>query len=193
MTSSQDKELTLYSNHLNSTGREVDNYYSDHLSLTLPPESHGHDGCWPPPSIEVGPTISMKAIDKPTYASTIKPAHPSCKPDPLKQISYLRGEPRIIWKEMKVNQMIINEDLQYAVIGKFYYGWSKIQELRRLIPKQCELKGEVNIAAVEKPLQVDLATQNRTRPSCARVKVEVDLFGNFPKRINLGMKTKAGR
>ncbi|WMV42911.1 hypothetical protein MTR67_036296 [Solanum verrucosum] len=47
-------------------------------------------------------------------------------------------------------------------------------------------------AAVGKPLQVDLATQNKTRPSCARVKVEVDLLGNFPKRINIGMETKTG-
>lgn len=31
-------------------------------------------------------------------------------------------------------------------------------------------------AAVGKPLQVDTATSNKTRPSCARVKVEVDLM-----------------
>ncbi|KAG5580971.1 hypothetical protein H5410_051598 [Solanum commersonii] len=193
----------------------------------------------------------MKAIDKPTYASTIKPTHPSCKLVPLKQISYLHGAPRINWEEEEVNQMIINEDLQYAVIGKFSYRWPEIHELRRLIPKQCELKGEVNIGllsniyiliramlledyvnllskpqvyithkhwsypirtlkwdslfdpveetsiaiawisfpslppnffgkesifslatAVRKSLQVDLATQNKTRPSCAKVKVE---------------------
>lgn len=30
--------------------------------------------------------------------------------------------------------------------------------------------------AVGKPLQVDMVTQNQTRPSCARVKVEVDLL-----------------
>ncbi|KAH0650283.1 hypothetical protein KY284_030195 [Solanum tuberosum] len=37
-----------------------------------------------------------------------------------------------------------------------------------------------------------MATQNRTRPSCARVKVEVDLLGDFPKRINIGMRKKSG-
>ncbi|KAG5619978.1 hypothetical protein H5410_005196 [Solanum commersonii] len=146
--------------------------------------------------------------------------------------------------------MIRNENLQYTIIGKFSYGWPDIQELRTLIPKQCELKGECNIgllsnihvlirmsnledyvnllskpafyiahrnwtyrmrtlkweplfdpeeetmtsiawisfsslplnffgketmfsfaATVGKPLQVDLATRNQTRPSCARVKV----------------------
>lgn len=38
--------------------------------------------------------------------------------------------------------MIINENLEYAVIGKFSYRWPEIQELRRLIPKQCALKGD---------------------------------------------------
>lgn len=40
--------------------------------------------------------------------------------------------------------------------------------------------------AVGRPLQVDMASKNQTRPSCARVKVEVDLMGEFPKRINIG-------
>lgn len=59
----------------------------------------------------------------------------------MRQITYLHGEPRIVWEEDEVNQMIINEDLQYAVIRKFSYGWPDMQELRKLIPKQCELKG----------------------------------------------------
>ncbi|KAH0672995.1 hypothetical protein KY284_024082 [Solanum tuberosum] len=46
--------------------------------------------------------------------------------------------------------------------------------------------------AVGKPLQVDMATRNQTRPSCARVKVEVDLLGEFPKRIKIGMKKTNG-
>ncbi|KAH0665692.1 hypothetical protein KY285_026898 [Solanum tuberosum] len=45
-------------------------------------------------------------------------------------------------------------------------------------------------AAVDKPLQVDMATKNQTRPSCARVKVEVDLLKDFPKRINIGIRSK---
>lgn len=39
--------------------------------------------------------------------------------------------------------MIANEELKFA--GKFSYGWPDIQVLRKLIPKQCELKGDVNI------------------------------------------------
>lgn len=42
--------------------------------------------------------------------------------------------------------------------------------------------------AVGKPLQVDMATKNQTRPSCARVKVEVDLLQEFPKRIKIGVR-----
>lgn len=41
--------------------------------------------------------------------------------------------------------MIVREKLQYAVIGKFSYEWPEIEDLRRIIPKQCELKGEYNI------------------------------------------------
>ncbi|KAG5589354.1 hypothetical protein H5410_039868 [Solanum commersonii] len=193
------------------------------------------------------------------------------KPIPLKPISYLHGEPRIVWEEEEVKNMIIKENLEFAVIGKFSYGWPEIQELRKLILKQCEMRGECNIgllsnrhvlirtscledyvsllskpahylshrgwsypmqtlkwdlmfdprketsraitwisfpalppnffvkevvfslaAAVGKPLQVDLATKNQTRPSCARVKVEVDLFGEFPKRINVGVRKQSG-
>ncbi|KAH0675185.1 hypothetical protein KY285_022986 [Solanum tuberosum] len=47
-------------------------------------------------------------------------------------------------------------------------------------------------AAMGKPLQVDMATRNQARPSCARVKVEVDLLGEFPKRIKIGMKKTNG-
>ncbi|KAK4726406.1 hypothetical protein R3W88_031323 [Solanum pinnatisectum] len=46
-------------------------------------------------------------------------------------------------------------------------------------------------AAVGKPLQVDLATKNKTRPSYAIVKVEVDLLREFPKRINVGLRKQS--
>lgn len=63
----------------------------------------------------------------------------------MKLIAYLHGEPRIIWEEDEVAQMIINESLEYAVIGKFSYGWPDKQDLRKIIPKQCELKGECKV------------------------------------------------
>ncbi|KAH0651959.1 hypothetical protein KY284_031871 [Solanum tuberosum] len=46
---------------------------------------------------------------------------------------------------------------------------------------------------VGKPLHVDMATKNKSRPSCAKIKVEVDLLRDFPKRINVGvMKASSG-
>ncbi|KAH0761341.1 hypothetical protein KY290_017414 [Solanum tuberosum] len=165
--------------------------------------------------------------------------------------------------------MIVKENLKFAIIGKFSYGWLDTQDLRNLIPTQCELREDCNIgllsnkrvlirassledyvlskpaffitqkgwsypmrtlkwdpmfdpeeetstaiawiffpalppnifvkeavfslaAAVGKPLQVDLATRNQTRPSCATVKIEMDLLSDFPKRINVGVKKKSG-
>ncbi|KAH0649909.1 hypothetical protein KY284_029821 [Solanum tuberosum] len=206
-----------------------------------------------------------------SYAETLKPTTISVKPLHVKPISYLHGEPRVMWEHEEIDQMIVNENLEYAVVGKFSYGWPEIQELRKLIPKQCELKGECKIgllskmhiliratlledyvhllskpvfyitqknwsfpmrtlkwdpmfdpeeettttiawisfpslppnffgretvfslaAAVGKPLQVDREPRNQTRPSCGRVKVEVDLLGEFPKRINICMKKTNG-
>ncbi|KAK4706365.1 hypothetical protein R3W88_034060 [Solanum pinnatisectum] len=109
-----------------------------------------------------------------TYANTIKPQSPQYKPVPMKQIAYLHGEPRIIWEEEEVVQMIINEDLQFAVIGKFSYGWPDIQAI----------KWDPMFDPEEETSIVDMATLNNTRPTCARVKMEVDLMGEFPTRIN---------
>lgn len=39
--------------------------------------------------------------------------------------------------------------------------------------------------AVGRLLHVDLATQNGTWPSCAKVKVEVNLLANLPQRIKI--------
>lgn len=43
---------------------------------------------------------------------------------------------------------VVNENLQYTVVDKFSYGWLDIQELRKNIPKQCELRGKCNIGAL---------------------------------------------
>lgn len=39
--------------------------------------------------------------------------------------------------------------------------------------------------AVRKPLHLDMAIINKTRPNCARVKVQVDLLGDFPKHVEI--------
>lgn len=53
-------------------------------------------------------------------------------------------------------------------------------------------KAIFSLAVAGKPLQVDMAILNKTRPSCVRVKVEVDLLGEFPTRINVGKRKKIG-
>ncbi|KAK4731699.1 hypothetical protein R3W88_024687 [Solanum pinnatisectum] len=166
--------------------------------------------------------------------------------------------------------MIIKENLQYALLGNFSYGWLEIQEFRSLIPKQCSLKGECKIgllsnryvlirvslledyvnllsklifyithrgwsylmrtlkwdplfdpqeetttaiawisfpelppnyfikevifslaSAVGKRLQVDMAMKNQSRPSCARVKMEVALLSDIPKMIKIRVKKQS--
>ncbi|KAK4361697.1 hypothetical protein RND71_016938 [Anisodus tanguticus] len=41
--------------------------------------------------------------------------------------------------------MVEQQDLKYAVVGKFSHGMPSIAFLRTAIPKQCSLKAEVNI------------------------------------------------
>lgn len=101
-----------------------------------------------PPTMEFRSAVTpmgVKVVPKMSYIDTIKPPNPQYKSILLKQVEHLHGEPRIVWEEDEINQMIINKDLQYAVIGNFSYRCSGIQDLRKLIPKQYELKGEVNI------------------------------------------------
>lgn len=148
---------------------------------------------------------------------------------------------------------------------KFSYGWPELNELRRILPIQCGIKGDCSIGqlrdkhvlirltlwqdfvtfssknvyhvkdkagndyqlrtliydykfkveeetpkdmawisfpnllptcfvkeclfslayAVGKPIHLDLATINKTRPSCARVKVLVDLLTDLPKKVRM--------
>lgn len=44
-------------------------------------------------------------------------------------------------------------------------------------------------SAVGKLLAVDMATNNQTRPSCARMKVRIDLLRDFPKKCRSTVMT----
>ncbi|KAH0650345.1 hypothetical protein KY284_030257 [Solanum tuberosum] len=46
-------------------------------------------------------------------------------------------------------------------------------------------------SAVRSPVHLDLAMINKTRPSCARVKVLVDLKGTFPKAVQMDIVNEA--
>ncbi|PHU04877.1 hypothetical protein BC332_25699 [Capsicum chinense] len=95
--------------------------------------------------------------------------------------------------------MNIIENLQYAVVGKFSYGWQDIAELRELISKQCGITDllptffvkEVLFSlasSVDKLLHLDSATINKTRPSCARVKVQLDWLVEKPEFVHMEME-----
>lgn len=118
-----------------------------------------------PPLEAVGPPDSAQtgAGGRRSFADLLQP-QPSVAvaPVPRKQVTYSHGEPRIIWEEEEVSQMISNEQLEFAVVGKFSYGWPDIHVLRRLIPLQCELKGEVNIGLLSNRYILIRASRMRT-------------------------------
>lgn len=59
---------------------------------------------------------------------------------PPKHIIMLHGEPIITWKKSKVRTLIIKENLQYAIVGKISYGKPDINELRKSLRVNVELR-----------------------------------------------------
>ncbi|KAH0662444.1 hypothetical protein KY284_027375 [Solanum tuberosum] len=108
---------------------------------------------------------------KPTYIVQLQ-ANSSTRPiskTELKPIKFIHGEPTIEFTMDKVNEFSIEEGLHQAIILKFSYRKPNLHELRKVIPKQLDIK------AVGKPVALDKATQEHTRPSTARVKCRVFL------------------
>ncbi|KAH0672430.1 hypothetical protein KY290_024672 [Solanum tuberosum] len=217
----------------------------------------------------LNPKMPITATSLPmekSYINSISNGTPTSIHIALKEVIYVEGIPRIQWTEAEVDTMNKIENLQYAVVGKFTYDVADLEELRLIIPKQCNIKGDYQIglilrnkhilirltqhadfvnliskgayyiecndgysylmrtliydahfkineettmamawisfpnllptfvifdkeslfslaSAVGKAVQLDLTTINKTRPSCARVKVLVDLKANFPKSV----------
>ncbi|KAF3669946.1 hypothetical protein FXO37_08763 [Capsicum annuum] len=61
----------------------------------------------------------------------------------------LHGEPNITWKISEVKALILKENLQYGIIGKFSYGKLYIKELKRNIPGQYGIKSECIIGVLD--------------------------------------------
>lgn len=51
----------------------------------------------------------------------------------IKPITMLHVKPYIKWSESEVDQMDVIENLQHAIVGKFSYGWSELDELQTMI------------------------------------------------------------
>lgn len=96
------------------------------------------------------------SIPKEKYANVLRnPNHVKSSsnigvaPIPMKTVSYVNGIPRIVWTEEEVKRTNTIENLQCAVIGKFSYGWPKLEELRVIIPKQCNIKRDYKIGLLK--------------------------------------------
>ncbi|KAK4727146.1 hypothetical protein R3W88_032063 [Solanum pinnatisectum] len=111
----------------------------------------------------------------------------------VKPITLLHGEPYLRWTESEVSKMNTIENLQHAIVGKFSYGWPDLDELRTSIPSQCNIKGILFSVAstVGTPIQLDMETINKTRPSCAKVKVLVDLMSNLLDHVRMDIENES--
>ncbi|KAH0706436.1 hypothetical protein KY285_010944 [Solanum tuberosum] len=80
-----------------------------------------------------------------SYINSITNDTPTSESIALKEVVYAEGVPRIQWTEAEVDTMNKIENLQYAVVGKFTYDVADLEELRLIIPKQCNIKGDCKI------------------------------------------------
>ncbi|KAK4340538.1 hypothetical protein RND71_042000 [Anisodus tanguticus] len=109
----------------------------------------------PPEVVQPSSTIPTNPTP-PTFANLFKspiPAigdsshgeNPSTFDLPRKPVHYLHGEPTIRLSHQEIAMTIEQQDLTYAVIGKFSHGMPDLTFLRMAIPKQCELKADVKV------------------------------------------------
>lgn len=99
----------------------------------------------PYPTLAPSSTITNNNTQPLDYSKILKPVtlnnstqqHYNGKytvePIPFKRAAFLLGQPFIKFIESEVNRMNAIEGLQYAVLGKFSYGWPKLQELHCII------------------------------------------------------------
>lgn len=67
----------------------------------------------------------------------------------MKLVSIINGEPQVVRKSSEVKQLIIKQNLQYVVLGKFSYRKPDIHELRKVLSSQCDIKGEYSVGLIE--------------------------------------------
>lgn len=120
-------------------------------------------GGWPPPVGGTPPSISdfpplpssPNSIPKTTnprsnevsFAETITQTRAQYQDyeSLRKDVTIHEGIPHVKWTEEEVHKMNQIERLQFAVVGKFTYDWSDLEELRKIIPQQCGVKGGCQI------------------------------------------------
>lgn len=70
------------------------------------------------PSTEAGrppDLVPSRSRSRGSYAKLLQLQTSSYVPLPMKQITYLHEEPRVVWEEEEITQMKANEQLEYAV------------------------------------------------------------------------------
>ncbi|KAG5584967.1 hypothetical protein H5410_045401 [Solanum commersonii] len=88
---------------------------------------------------------------KAPYAAILKPQQTTQNllKNVLKLIEFIHGEPTMRLTMEEREQFAREEGLHQAVITKFAYGKPVLSELRKLLPKQFDVKGNCNIGQVD--------------------------------------------
>ncbi|KAF3678188.1 hypothetical protein FXO37_04500 [Capsicum annuum] len=103
-----------------------------------------------PQPVTVGET-NTNPNTKMSYSTTLKPQQTTNKllKTVLKPIEFIHGEPTVRFTMEEREQSAREEGLHEAVIIKFAYRKPVLSELRKLLPKQFDVKGSCNIGQLD--------------------------------------------
>ncbi|KAG5580810.1 hypothetical protein H5410_051437, partial [Solanum commersonii] len=104
------------------------------------------------------------------------------------KVEYHNGIPRVSWTEDEVNRMKVIELVQFAIVRNFSNVWLELEDLRNVIPRQCDIKGECKIGLLHgysypmRPLIYD--AKFRVDEETTQVMASYLLF-DFPKFVEV--------
>uniref|UniRef100_M1A3I6 Uncharacterized protein n=1 Tax=Solanum tuberosum TaxID=4113 RepID=M1A3I6_SOLTU len=92
--------------------------------------------------------------EKPSYASISNPSTYTKKfdgklPLKLKPVIYVHGEPTVSFNFLDLESYNQEENLEYALIDKFFYGRPDIIDLRKSFTRHFAIKGDCNLGLLD--------------------------------------------
>lgn len=94
------------------------------------------------------PKMPIRAHNLPmekSYTKSITNCTPTSVHITLKEVIYVKGVPHIQWTEAEMDTMNKIEYFQYAIVDNFKYDIKDLEEIRLIIPKQCNINRDCQI------------------------------------------------
>lgn len=137
------------------------------------------------------PLDYSKILNPSTLNTAMHEKSTTIEPIPMRRVSFVNGQPLVKFTKVEYQMMILIYDAKFKACEESPKAMAWIS-FPSLLPTHFVKECLFSLAsAVGKPLHLDMVTINKTRPSCARVKVLVDLLHNLPKKVRMDIENEA--